>query len=336
MSGGRRTLVVGPNWLGDVVMAMPAVQEWRRRNPGAHLAVLARSGAAAGLWKMHAAPDEVLEWRGKSVGEAVRLVRAGGYGEAWVIPNSVRSALVPWRAGVPRRIGAKGHWPRSWLLTETRETAGEGGTEEHQSVECARLFFGTEGARMALEPPHLRAPEEARKRVEGWLEGAARPWIAMIPGAARGASKQWPAERYAEAGRRLAAETGGTVVLLGTAGEAPLCEGVRVAIGAPAVSLAGRTSLAELSGALETADAVLCNDSGGMHLAAAMGTPTVAVFGITNPAQTGPLGERTRVLQHSERRARAVPRVSPEAEAALRRVGADEAAAAVAEFLRGR
>ena len=78
---------------------------------------------------------------------------------------------------------------------------------------------------------------------------------------------------------------------------------------------------------------MVCNDSGGMHLAAALGTPTVAVFGITNPAQTGPLGERVTVLQHSEKRARAVPRVSPEAEAALRRVTAEEASEAVLGWL---
>lgn len=328
---GRRVLVVGPNWLGDAVMAMPAVQELRRRMPEARLGVLSRGGAAA-LWRMHAAPDEVLEWRGKSVGEAARLVRAGGWDEAWVVPNSVRSALVAWRAGVPRRVGAPGHWPRAWLLTETRETGA--GEEVHQSVEVARLFFGADWAGTP-EPPIMAAPEEARVRVREWLAGAPRPWVAMVPGAARGASKQWPMERYAETARAVCAATGGTAVMLGTAGEAPLCEAVRAAAGevARTASLAGKTSLVELAAALEEADAVVCNDSGGMHLAAALGTPTVAVFGITNPAQTGPLGERVTVLQHSERRARAVPRVSPEAEAALRAVSAEEATAAVLGWL---
>jgi heptosyltransferase-2 len=310
-------------------MAMPAVQELRRRRPEARLGVLARGGCAV-LWRMHGAVDEVLEWKGKSVGEASRLVRAGEWDEAWVVPNSVRSALVPWRAGVPRRVGAKGHWPRSWLLTETRETgAGEG---VHQSVEVARLFFGED---VALELPRLEAPESARTRVREWLAGARRPWVAMVPGAARGASKQWPMERYAETAKRVCAATGGTAVMLGTAGEAPLCEAVREAAGtgAETASLAGRTSLEELSAALQEANAVVCNDSGGMHLAAALGTPTVAVFGITNPAQTGPLGERVTVLQHSEKKARAVPRVSPEAEAALRRVTAEEASAAVLRWL---
>ncbi|MBR6022564.1 MAG: glycosyltransferase family 9 protein, partial [Kiritimatiellae bacterium] len=212
MKGGRRVLVVGPNWLGDAVMAMPAVQEWRRRNPEAYLAVLSRGGAA-GLWRMHAAPDEVLEWRGKGVREAARLVRAGHCDEAWVMPNSVRSALVPWLGGVPRRVGWRGHWPRAWLLTDAREGGGCGESDTHQSVECMRLFFGTDWAGTP-EPPRLEAPEAARARVREWLAGVRRPWVAMIPGAARGRSKQWPEERYAEAGRLLAERTGGTAVLL--------------------------------------------------------------------------------------------------------------------------
>jgi len=326
-------LVVGLNWLGDAVMSMPAVQALKASRPGAHLTLLVRKGLAP-LWKMHGAPDELLAWpdKGEPLAPLVREIRARRFGEAFVMPNSVRSALPPWRAGIPVRAGAPGHWPRKWLLTETRRTGGGDGV--HQGVECMKLFFPDwRGTAADLPAPRLDAPEEARARIRESLAGVPRPWVAMMPGAARGPSKQWPAERYAEAARALAESAGASAVFAGTPAEAPLCEAIRAEAGGRAVSLAGKTSLREMAALLAEADAALCNDSGGMHLAAALGTPVVAVFGITNPAQTGPLGRRVAVLQHSARRTRDVPRVSPEAEAALRAVTAGEAVRAVRGFL---
>ena len=161
-----------------------------------------------------------------------------------------------------------------------------------------------------------------------------RPWISVIPGAARGTSKQWPAERYAETAAALVAQTGGSVVTLGTKSEYAACQQVAAAAAPNGLNLAGATTMEELAAVLALSAAVLCNDSGGMHLAAAIGTPLVALYGITNPAQTGPLGDSIRILQHSSRRTRDVPRRSSEAQKALRAIPASEAVQAVLDLLR--
>jgi heptosyltransferase-2 len=166
------------------------------------------------------------------------------------------------------------------------------------------------------------------------LTALPRPWISVIPGAARGISKQWPAERYAETAAALVAQTGGSIISLGTQAEQAPCQQVAAAAAPNGLNLAGATTMEELAAVLALSAAVLCNDSGGMHLAAALGTPLVALYGITNPAQTGPLGPSIRILQHSDRRARDVPRRSPEAQKALCAIPSSEAVQAVLDLLR--
>jgi heptosyltransferase-2 len=160
-----------------------------------------------------------------------------------------------------------------------------------------------------------------------------RPLIGVMPGAARGPAKRWSAERFAEAARRLRAELGGSVVVMGGAGDAEACAAVVAGVGDGVLNLAGVTTLGEWAALLAECRLVLCNDSGGMHLAAALGVPVVAVFGITDPIRTGPLGTRCRVVQHSMQHDRAVPRESAAARAALAAVTVDEVVAAAQELL---
>lgn len=332
----KKILVVGPNWLGDVVMALPAVQEKRRRE-GVEVAVMARPGVA-GVWRMGLGEGaEIVEHaKGGSWRELARRLRATGAEETYVMPHSFRAALGPWLARMPRRIGLKGHFARDWMLDEVRRADVREG-RRHQAWEMLDLLLGT-GVATEIPPPRLEpgaALRAAARELLGGGRGDGTRRVVMIPGAARGPSKQWPEEYYAAAGRALA-ERGMRTFLAGTAGERALCERIAAVIGPTAEVLAGRTGLGELTAVLAEADGVLCNDSGGMHLAAAAGTPTVACFGITNPEQTGPLGAAgtVRVLQHSARRTRDVPRVSPEAEAALRAVTPEEAVAALEGTLR--
>jgi len=166
------------------------------------------------------------------------------------------------------------------------------------------------------------------------LDALPQPWISLIPGAARGTSKQWPTENYALAAARLMAETGGSVTTLGTRGESDVCQQVAAAAAPNGLNLAGQTSLEELAAVLSLSSAVLCNDSGGMHLAAALGTPLVGLFGITNPDQTGPLGKQVRILQRSEHRTRDVPRRSAKAEKALRAITVDDTVQTALDLLR--
>ena len=163
-----------------------------------------------------------------------------------------------------------------------------------------------------------------------------RPWVALIPGAARGRAKQWPPSRYVEVGRGAADPYGCRCVVFGTGGESELCAEVARGIGNDAVNAAGKTSIRELAAVLAACAVAVTNDSGGMHLAAAVGTKVVAVFGVTDPDKTGPIGSGHRVIAaEGVRRSRDLAPDSPAARAALDAIPADVVLSAVGEALGG-
>ena len=320
-AGAERVVLISLNWLGDVVMALPALQVWRSRNPHARLSVLTRP-SLAGLWTMHAGVDEILPFPAGARGlfTALRSMR-GRFDRALILPNSFRSALAPALAGVPIRRGFAGQG-RDFLLTEkvTRDLP-DGVT--HQSHEMA-LLLCPDSAGGELPPPRLTVPEAEAAKFRALLPDPRRPYYVLIPGAARGASKRWPAESFASVGRHLAQYNAVSILLPGTPDDAPVCEEVRASIGPDAISLAGRTNMTGFATVLAGARGVVANDSGGMHLAAALGTPVAAIFGITDPARTGPLGPRCAVLQRSDLRSRDIDRDSAAAAEALRRIHPEE------------
>jgi len=328
-----RILICGVNWLGDAVMSLPALQALRDHHSGAHLALLTKPGLAA-LWSMFTTIDQVISLpsAGQSIKPTISELEKQEFEVSYILPHSFRSALPPFLARIPKRIGLPGHFPRDFLLTDVRRPAFGPG-REHQVYEYLDLFFPGENRRTFV-PPRLAPPPAALDAMRAKLAALPRPWIAMLPGAARGTAKQWPAERYADTAAALVARTGGSVVVLGTAGERAVCQQVAAAAAPNGLNLAGATTLPELAAALALSAAVLCNDSGGMHLAAAVGAPLVAIYGITNPAQTGPLGRLVRILQRSARRTRDVPRQSREAAQALGAIEPAEALQAVLDLLR--
>lgn len=312
-----RAVVVSPSWVGDALMAMPAVQALRAWRPGLELAVLAKPRVAP-LWNLCRAVSEVLPLESGLRGSrsAARRLKERGFQAAWILPNSWRSAWIPWLAGVPVRVGFAGHYRRA-LLTEVVSPFA---APVHQSLESARLM-GVD-PRASLAGVDLNIPALIRARVGEQLSGFRSPRIVLIPGAARGPSKRWPPERFAEAGRKLAGEWGGSVLVCGGGDERDLCE--EVARMAGGVSLAGRTSLQEWAALLSLSQFVLCNDSGGMHLAAAVGTPGIAIFGKTDPEVTGPMGGRIRVLRAATGPvSRAIRRDDREARFALEALSVD-------------
>jgi heptosyltransferase-2 len=311
-------LVVGVNWLGDAVMTMPALQAWRAAWPGARLALAAKPGLAP-LWAWHAAPDEVTPIGGGLAGtlRTARRLRAGGFARAYVFPHSLRSALLPWLARVPARVGPWGHH-RDALLTHV--VGGGAPAGRHQALE----YFEILGlpAPAEVPAPRLEVPEAAQARARERLAAAAgRPVVALLPGAARGRSKQWPPERFAEVGRRLVRERGVWPVVMGAPAERALCRAVAEGAGGDTLDLGGRTALTEWVALLGCCALAVANDSGGMHLATAVGTPVVAVFGRTDPGRTGPLGGRASVVRASADGARDIGRRDRRAEAELAALG---------------
>ena len=327
----NRILICGVNWIGDSVMSMPALHAFRKANPTAHITMLVKP-ALVPLWKLDAVFDGILQLQPGVAGtwKTAAAVRRLRFHKAYILPHSFRSAVIPWLAGVPVRIGMPGHC-RDFMLTEIvwpRERPGR----SHQAYEYLDLLTPP-AAEAELDPPHLELPAEAVEAARKRIAPAAEPRVALIPGAARGPAKQWPREHFIELGRMLSEKQKCGVVVFGISREAALCEEVARGIGPSALNLAGHTGLAEWIATLKACDLVVANDSGGMHLAAAVGTPVVALYGITDPSKTGPLGKICRVLQNSDLRTRDIPRDSPEARASLASIYPEQAYNAAIECL---
>ncbi len=304
----ERLLVVSPNWLGDAVMALPAIGDLRRHFPRARLMVAARK-PVAGLFEMSPLVDEVLlmEWSGRLLARAsrhadvekLRRVRAD---VGVLLPNSFASAWQLRSAGVRERWGFASDLRQSLLTRAVPRPK----IRVHQSEYYRRLMKGLGIENGSLEPEiAIASPvvEESRRllRTAGWDES--RPFIAIAPGAAYGGAKRWPPEHFADVVSKLVRDRQVYCVLVGSAADGATTRWVRALVPADArahvVDLAGMTSLNTLAGVLSLASACVSNDSGAMHLAGAVGVPLAALFGPTRERETAPLsraGRRIDVL----------------------------------------
>jgi heptosyltransferase-2 len=303
-----RVLVVAPNWLGDAVMALPAVADVRRHYPEARLVVAARASVAA-LFAMVPGVDAVLtlEWRGQAPRRAVRAadvarIAAEGADVAILLPNSFAAAWLVTQAGVAERWGYARD-VRRWLLTRAvRRPAGS----RHQGAYYQHLVRELGLANGPLEPV-VNVPPDAMESARRLLQDAGwtgeQPLIAMAPGAAYGTAKRWLPSHFATliadltkngVGGHLKRTPDVRVVLVGGPADRETTTMIAAALPADAdrqrvIDLTGRTSLAQLAGVLRLSRVCVSNDSGAMHLAAAVGTPVAALFGPTREDETAPL-----------------------------------------------
>ncbi len=325
-----RILVRSPNWLGDAVMSVPAVQDIAAGMPDARVTVLSPA-KLADLWREVPGVADVLTIpAGAGVATVAALVRkAGSFDVAVLLPNSLRAALEVWLAGVPRRVGFLGH-RRRWLLNQIVDdedpSAPKGGDpRRNQTFRYLRLAEAI-GAKTL---PVRETPLPPRHERGGWLR------IGLCPGAEYGPTKRWPAERFAEAARLVAAERACEWTIFGVAKDAPYAATIAEALGERCENLVGKTTLAELMGALRRCDALLTNDTGTMHLAAYLGVPVAAVFGSTDPLLTAPLvpADRLRILRRQVECSPCFLKECPLDLRCLHAVTAADAAASVIELL---
>lgn len=328
-----RTLVCGLNWIGDSIMAMPALHAFIAQGSTV-VSVLVKPGLVP-LWKMMSGIAKVKSLPPGSMGTLRTGVslRSDNFDTAYILPNSFRSALVPFLAGIPHRIGYAAQ-ERRLLLTEPRSHARED-RGLHQAWEYMRLLMPSYDEEVLPPMPALTVDAASRAAVAERLGEGGQRWVGLVPGAARGAAKRWPQQHFITVGRQVVNELHCRVAVMGAAGERELCEQVAVAIGSAAVNLAGETTLPMWAELLSSCDVVVANDSGGMHLASAMGTPVVAVYGQTDPAKTGPLGAST-VLQRSNVRDRRIARDSEAARLSLASIQPNEVYEATREWLASR
>jgi heptosyltransferase-2 len=293
-----RTLVVAPSWIGDAVLSHPLLVRLRERDPGGAIDVLAPPWALPVYRRMPQVAEAIPHPFGHGdlkLGErrhfAKRLAR---YDRAVVLPNTFKSALIPWHAGIPVRTGYRGEM-RYGLLNDARRLDKSALPLIAERYAALAQPAGEAFAK-PLPQPRLTIDAAARDAaiVRHGLD-ASKPVAAFAPGAEYGPAKRWPAQHFATLARTLAAR-GYQVWILGSAKDADIAAEIqRLAEGA-CVVLAGRTTLDEAIDLMSCAARVVTNDSGLMHVAAALDRPMAALFGSSSPAFTPPLSRRARVI----------------------------------------
>jgi heptosyltransferase-2 len=278
-----------PNWLGDAVMATVVPPALRRAHADAHVSVLTPA-ALVDLFKHDPDVDEVA---GFVPGGEVDAYRRGRYDRVLLAPVSFGSAWRAWRGGSGRRFGFGGSL-RNWLLAD--RLPGDAYRRDRHQVENYRELAALLGEPRTDDAPRVVTGAAERAAAEElWpSSGAAR--VVLQPGATYGPAKRWAAARFAEVAHALRAD-GADVAVVGGPGDRESVAEVVSRVGG-ILDLGGRTTVGQLAAVLEGANLVITNDSGPMHLAAAVGTKTVAVFGSTSPTWTRPFGEGHRVLTH--------------------------------------
>ncbi len=287
-----KRLVVGTNWIGDAVMSLPFLRALRAAHPGDALTVFAPPGPAS-IYQAAGTADEVLVRSGFL--RDVAALASRRFDEVWLLPNSLRAALYARASGAPRRIGyaTDGRAP---LLTDAMPPPD--GTE-HQLRDYDALL-SAHGIPPDPDPPRLPVPPEACLRAEkalsaAGLAGATDRLVLLSPGSAKDPTKRWRAGRFAALGDLLAQRRFTCAIVVGPR-ETALGVAVSGAAKAPLPVLGADLDPVGLAGVLARARLLVSNDSGPMHLAAAVGTPVVAFFGPTDPGRTAPTGSPARVL----------------------------------------
>jgi heptosyltransferase-2 len=320
-----KILVRGTNWLGDAVMTTPALLRLREKFPGAHIAILTAE-KLGGLWANHPAINEIIPFTpGETAFSTGKKLRAGKFDLALVLPNSPRSAMEVFFARIPRRIGYARPW-RNFFLTQAVAPRAEAVKMRKRSVgEIKKLIAENPESRVPnpkiqksahqifeylnlsaalganpepLPPQLFVTPDEVETAKKKFgLEKISNPVFGLNPGAEYGPAKRWPVEKFISAAKEIQRQTNCAWILFGGKSDAALTDQIESAIRKVAVckdqsaiyNLAGKTSLRELMALLKICRVLLTNDTGPMHVAAALGTPVIVPFGSTSPELTGPI-----------------------------------------------
>ncbi len=292
-----RLVVRLPNWLGDAVMAIPSLVAVRTAFPQAHIALAGEPSVLPVFEEESAVRPQQLIAINKA--KAPHVLREGAFDTILLLTNSFRTAWVARQSGIPARWGyAAG--ARGPLLTKA---IGRPREAVHQSEYYVRLVRGMGLEVDASSLPQLAVTESTRMRAARLLErhgltpGAAV--VGFAPGAAYGHAKRWPPDRVARVIERLSRERGVRSILVGTAGDREAGRAIESTLPSDigVVNLIGRTDLRLLMGAIRACRAFVSNDSGAMHLAAALGVPVTAIFGPTNERATAPVGDHDVILK---------------------------------------
>lgn len=297
----KRILVIGPSWVGDMVMAQTLFLQLKALNPDAVIDVLAPEWSRPLLERMPEVNAAIVMPVGHGqLSLSVRKqlatqLKQQQYDESYVLPNSFKSALIPWWAKIPKRTGWCGEM-RFIVLNDVRRL-----DKQRYPLMIEQFMALALPAKAVLSKPYPRpklqviAANVAAARQKFGLQED-RPVLALCPGAEFGPAKRWPDEYYAEIAR-LWLEKGWQIWLFGSKNDFEVCEQINQAAGQKCHNLAGKTSLAEAIDLLSAANAVVSNDSGLMHISAALAKPLVAIYGSSDPSFTPPLADKVEIVR---------------------------------------
>jgi len=303
-----KILVRATNWVGDAIMALPALRAIRERFADAQIAVVARP-YVADIYRDQQICDQLVAYdpRGAHAGFSGRErlageLRAQKFDVALLLQNAFDAAWLAWRAGIPQRIGYARDG-RSVLLTKAVPVPKRGEIPEHEQFYYLELLrrAGWVDSLNGESSISLKLPSQSKLRAgECLLAAGSRPKalrVAIGAGASYGSAKCWPPERFAAVADRLIEEFDADVVLFGTPAEKAVSSAIAAAMHRRPIDLTGTTAIADLPALLSQCQLFLGNDSGAMHVAAAVGLPVVAVFGPTDPYGTAPVTPRCTIVQ---------------------------------------
>ena len=293
-------LVIGPSWVGDMVMAQSLFQRLKSEQPDLHLAVLAPAWSEALLSRMPEVDESIIMPVGhgalqlRTRWKLARSLAEKRFDLAIVLPGSLKSALIPFFAGIPCRRGFVGE-QRYGLLNDIRKL-----DKQELPLNVQRfLVLGSEHHDLPAQIPEPKlavdSNGQAAARAKFSLAGDSK-YLALCPGAEFGPAKQWPAAHYAEVARSQL-DLGWQVVLLGSDADRDVCAEINAACQGRCIDLAGKTSLTEVIDVISLADSVVSNDSGLMHIAAALNRPLVAIYGSSSPDFTPPLSGNCHIVK---------------------------------------
>lgn len=295
-----KALIVAPAWIGDTIMAQPLFARLHAKQPGLQLDAIAPRWVAPVLQRMTEISDVLDSPFGhgqlslKPRWKLARLLAARGYDAVYVLPNSLKSALVPWLAGIPQRVGFTGE--SRYGLINVRHTLDKAALP--LMVERFAQLAEAPGQPLShfIFRPKIRSTVEDQQKAltELAIERPARV-VAFCPGAEYGPAKRWPAAHFAALAKKLS-EQGCAIWLFGSPKDHAVAEEISQLAPGLCRNLCGATSLAQAVDLLAMAELVVCNDSGLMHVAAALDRPIVALYGSSSPGFTPPLSDRADIL----------------------------------------
>ncbi len=315
----EKILVRGVNWIGDAVMTLPALEALRKAFPGSRISLLVRPSVAQ-VFERNPNVDEVIRYEEKGVLGKLRLarkLRKAAFSKAILLQNALDAALISFLAGIPERIGYDRD-ARGFLLTKRIAYDNDDRRLHHIDYYLNLLASAGISVDCYRPDPWIYLSLEERLEARDALSLLRRPLLGINPGAAYGPAKRWPPDRFAEVARWFIRDIGGSVVIFGGEDEKVISQEIEFfatreggalpshastgrggqAEGCLSVlNLAGKTSLRNLIALISECDVFVGNDSGPMHIAYAVGTPLVAIFGSTSPELTGPAGKGSAVIK---------------------------------------